>query len=166
MAIKALDALEAAFGKWAHFVWLHATEKVACFLSTPSKFNEREVQITIQAASLLMQQGYAPTDIMILSPYTAHQRLLQRALNLARRQTPNFSQIRVMTLDTLQGGEAEIIIATFAVDKQIGFLREDARVNVIFSRAKSLLCLVGNSEAIYDKQWERTLLYKLLRQIR
>jgi len=60
-------------------------------------------------------------------------------------------QIRVATVDNFQGEEADIIIASLvrSNDKgNIGFLKEEQRVNVLMSRARVGMFMVGNAETL------------------
>ncbi|MGH9884650.1 MAG: C-terminal helicase domain-containing protein, partial [bacterium] len=81
--------------------------------------------------------------LAVLSPYRGQVRLLRERLG--------YDDSVVRTVDGFQGGQAEIVLvslvrnnASDVPDKAIGFLRDPSRVNVMFSRARRLLVIVGN----------------------
>uniref|UniRef100_A0A7S0VPX4 AAA+ ATPase domain-containing protein n=1 Tax=Hemiselmis tepida TaxID=464990 RepID=A0A7S0VPX4_9CRYP len=75
--------------------------------------------------------------------------------------------VRVATIDNYQGEQADIVIATLVRSNdegQIGFLRENQRVNVLLSRARIGFILIGNSRTLLNcknprgrKLWETIL---------
>ncbi|KAF4989662.1 hypothetical protein FGRMN_8976 [Fusarium graminum] len=57
--------------------------------------------------------------------------------------------IRLATVDNFQGEEAKIIIVSLVrsnPQRRVGFLRTENRINVLLSRAKNGMYLIGNSE--------------------
>jgi serine/threonine protein kinase len=88
---------------------------------------------------------YAPkiAPLVVISPYRAQRKLLRERLHLDEEQ--------VHTVDSFQGGQAEIVLVSLVRNnpindsgRAIGFLREPSRVNVMFSRARRLLVVVGS----------------------
>lgn len=82
--------------------------------------------------------------LAVLSPYKTQVKLLRERLN--------YPDETVHTVDSFQGREAEVVLVSLArnnaaehTDKAIGFLREPSRVNVMFSRARRLLVIVGST---------------------
>ena len=62
--------------------------------------------------------------------------------------------IRIETVDSFQGQENEIIIASTVRTDHIGFARDKQRVNVAISRAKSFLIILGNYRCLSaDATW-------------
>lgn len=67
--------------------------------------------------------------------------------------TPVVSQtgIRVATIDNYQGEESDIVVASLVRSNSkgsVGFLREPERINVLLSRARNGLILIGNSTTL------------------
>ncbi|EWZ86614.1 hypothetical protein FOWG_10174 [Fusarium oxysporum f. sp. lycopersici MN25] len=57
--------------------------------------------------------------------------------------------IRLATVDNFQGEEAKVIIVSLVrsnAQRKVGFLRTENRINVLLSRAKNGMYLIGNSE--------------------
>ncbi len=83
--------------------------------------------------------------LMILSPYKAQVRLLSN--NRARV----LGEECVRTVDSVQGRQAEVVIVSLvrnnshtAMGRGLGFMRAPERANVMFSRARRLLVVVGS----------------------
>lgn len=67
--------------------------------------------------------------------------------------------VRVSTVDNFQGEEARIIIASLVRSNaagKIGFLYEPQRVNVLLSRARDALILVGNPHCLCGRKATRS----------
>lgn len=82
--------------------------------------------------------------LVILSPYLAQNRML-------RDQLPPDLRDRVFTVDSFQGREAEIVVVSLVRSNEevtshgrVGFMVSPERVNVMFSRARNLLVIVGS----------------------
>jgi superfamily I DNA and/or RNA helicase len=80
-------------------------------------------------------------DIVIVSPFNAHRRLIQERLG---------PLARVGTVDKFQGQEAPVAIYTMATSRPedaprgLGFLYSLNRLNVATSRARALAIVVGS----------------------
>jgi len=82
--------------------------------------------------------------ILVLSPY-------RKQLKLLKMRIKSLPEVAFQTVDAVQGREAEIVLASLVrnnsrehVTSAIGFLERPERVNVMFSRARRLLIIVGN----------------------
>jgi superfamily I DNA and/or RNA helicase len=56
--------------------------------------------------------------------------------------------LRIATVDNFQGEEAKVIIISLVrsnMDSKVGFLKTSNRINVLLSRAKHGMYLIGNS---------------------
>lgn len=83
-------------------------------------------------------------SIMVLSPYLAQLSLL------ARKNITGVRDKALASVDSFQGGESEVVLVSLvrfnsyeATSKGIGFLEDSERVNVMFSRARRLLLVIG-----------------------
>jgi hypothetical protein len=94
----------------------------------------------------------------ILSPYWGQVRALSEHVTTVDREV-------VRTVDSVQGREADVVIVSLARNNShsdpraaLGFLEEPERVNVMFSRARRLLVIVGalrHFERHGIDHWER-----------
>ena len=66
-----------------------------------------------------------------------------------RTKTVSLSErVRISTVDNFQGEESEVIIISLVRSKKVGFLNSANRINVLLSRAKHGMYLVGNEDVL------------------
>ena len=97
----------------------------------------------------LLQQGYSPSQITVLTPYSGQ-------LFQLKKFVPNEEGLRVCVVDNFQGEENEIILLSLVrsqemttkekrdIRRLIGFLAIDNRICVSLSRAKKGFFCIGN----------------------
>ena len=97
----------------------------------------------------LLQQGYLPSQITVLTPYSGQ-------LFQLKKFVPNEEGLRVCVVDNFQGEENEIILLSLVrsqdiaskekkdIRRSIGFLAIDNRICVSLSRAKKGFFCIGN----------------------
>ena len=136
--------------------------------SVSSKQNKFEVDLVLKIVRYLGQQGYGTEDIVVLTPYLGQLRLLQTVLSkdndpilndldshdLVRAgllppasANASKSKIRLATIDNYQGEESKIVVASLTRSNNsgdIGFMAFPQRLNVLLSRARDSLIMVGN----------------------
>jgi superfamily I DNA and/or RNA helicase len=106
-----------------------------------SFFNEGEVSIVRRLVTALQQNGV--DDIAVATLFVAQAQRL-------RARIPEVD-VRVATVDALQGAEAKVVIVSTvrtAPDGSTKFVESPERVNVLLTRAKNHLILVGNEHAL------------------
>ncbi|KAL4068441.1 P-loop containing nucleoside triphosphate hydrolase protein [Scleroderma yunnanense] len=137
--------------------------------SPSSKQNTFEVKMVLRMVRYLAQQGYGSDSIVILTPYLGQLSMLRDALknetdpilndldssDLSRAgllQDANSkkkkTRIRLATIDNYQGEESDIVVASLCrsnSSNSIGFMDSPERLNVLISRARNGLILIGNS---------------------
>ena len=138
------------------------------------KTNRYEVGMVRAIVRYLVQQGYKSTQLVVLTPYLGQLQELQKALSqdwqvlvdqmdlneLSEAGLDPFETadtkagggtVRVATIDNFQGEEADVIIISLVrcnCNKTIGFLSEDGRVNVLLSRARNALVMIGSRDTL------------------
>ncbi|KAE9396457.1 RdRP-domain-containing protein [Gymnopus androsaceus JB14] len=123
-----------------------------------SKSNEGQVALVKHIVDLLstlkinddrMSDKDLP-KITVLSPYTKQTKLLRSNL-----------RVPAFTVDSFQGREDEIIIMTTVrsnANGDLGFLEDERRLNVAWTRAKSALIVVGNKLTLANNGlWQRAI---------
>ncbi|KDU96376.1 hypothetical protein GLUCORHAEAF1_02615 [Komagataeibacter rhaeticus AF1] len=127
--------------------------------SRPRWHNPKEVRAVLNVIRCLRPRPGVKTlpTLAILSPYGAQVAELKQAVATARLSgdlsTEGFTPVRagldfVATTDSFQGGEADVVIISLVRNNPrvgpaaLGFLRDERRMNVLLSRAKSKLILV------------------------
>lgn len=125
--------------------------------------SESEVKAVIKILEDLRPNGDQRCEIQILSPYNHQLAAIRSAVEDARaegRLQHMFEEpFRLQdnkrmgaTVDEFQGSEADIVIVSLvrnnglAAHKSIGFLKEANRLNVLLSRARHKLIIVGSWE--------------------
>jgi serine/threonine protein kinase len=89
-------------------------------------------------------------ELLVVSPYAAQKRVIESELSIRDVASINW---RVLTADSVQGSEADIVIVATTRSnsrRSLGFLRQAQwrRINVALSRAKFGLMLVGDASFI------------------
>ncbi|KAJ5333870.1 uncharacterized protein N7506_007653 [Penicillium brevicompactum] len=144
--------------------------------SKQSKQNPFEAEVVLKIVKYLGQQGYGTDKLVILTPYLGQLSLLRDTLSkqndpvlndldsydlvqagLLSQASANHSkrQIKLSTIDNYQGEESEIVIASLTRSNtvgDIGFMAAPERLNVLLSRARNVLILVGNSETFVSSR--------------
>ena len=91
-------------------------------------------------------------NIAVITAYGAQKYALE---NMIKQRTYKNLSIEVDTVDAFQGSQKEIVIYSTVRSNsnpfKIGFLRSEARLNVAFSRAKSLLIIVGDQKFLNNR---------------
>jgi superfamily I DNA and/or RNA helicase len=91
--------------------------------------------------------------ITVLTPYT-------KQVSELKSRVPN--DVGVFTIDSFQGRESDIIIFSIVrcnVERDIGFVEDERRLNVMWTRAKLALIIVGDRPTLAEKSglWKRAL---------
>lgn len=127
----------------------------------------QQVSMVAAIVGYLLRQGLTESDIVVLTPYASQLLELNIALTasvnvvVSQRDVDESARsglavttgdashrgVRVATIDNFQGEEANVVVASLVrsnPQRAIGFLREPERVNVLLSRARDGLILVGD----------------------
>jgi hypothetical protein len=130
-------------------------------MGRPRWHNPAEIDSVIDVLRLVRaREGVAkPPTLAVLSPYTAQvdklKSRIESLLNSDLAHIKQFSPVRpntplVGTVDSFQGSEADLVIISLVRNNPgtgfgaLGFLRDQRRMNVALSRAKSQLIVVGS----------------------
>ncbi|KAM7215771.1 helicase required for RNAi-mediated heterochromatin assembly 1 [Rhypophila decipiens] len=142
-----------------------------------SKKNLFEAEMVLSCVKYLGQQGYSNSQIVVLAPYLGQIRVLQD-LFLANKQDPELSEmdnrellraglisqaaarvnqkpLRLSTVDNYQGEESEIVIVSLTRSNEagdIGFMYAPERLNVLITRARNCLILIGNMQTFLSSK--------------
>ncbi|XP_018790145.1 PREDICTED: putative helicase MOV-10 isoform X2 [Bactrocera latifrons] len=106
-----------------------------------SSFNQLEINAVVRT---IQQLRVKPSDIGVISPYKLQCTHIKRNL-----KEKNVQGVEVGTVELFQGREKPIIIASFVKSFcNLGFTADPQRLNVVLSRAQSLLILIGNPKTL------------------
>ncbi|KAG2036386.1 hypothetical protein BDR03DRAFT_992983 [Suillus americanus] len=141
--------------------------------SSGSKQNTYEVEMVWKIVRYLAQQGYGTERLVVLTPYLGQLSKLQDALKrdndpvlndldshdliraglMSSTEKTSKKRIRLATIDNYQGEESDIVIASLTRSNEsndIGFMNSPERLNVLISRARDGLILIGNSQTFIN----------------
>lgn len=122
-------------------------EKSQRVLGGTSSYNEGEIKLVRFYVDSLLKLGIGgrdvkPEDIGVVSPYKAQ-------LYMLRDELQHAGGVEIGTAEYYQGREKKIIIiSTVKSRDNVGFLKNEKRLNVCITRAKCLLILVGNADTL------------------
>ncbi|XP_066277875.1 uncharacterized protein [Branchiostoma lanceolatum] len=131
-----------------------------------SKFNDEEVQIVTNVTKQLLEGGdIREDDIGIVSPYKAQIEKIKEGLK---------RNIAVRSVDGFQGQERDVIIFSAVRANEggyVGFLSDPRRMNVLLTRARRGLIVVGAGETLEKgsddwKKWIQWIRENKLEQLR
>ncbi len=89
---------------------------------------------------------HRPVVVAVIAGYSAQSGYIQRMIEARKSTWPNL-RVEVNTVDAFQGREADICVYSVTRSNpqgKIGFLRNEARLNVALSRGKDWLFIVGD----------------------
>ncbi|KAJ2902248.1 stage V sporulation protein K [Zalerion maritima] len=133
-----------------------------------SKKNTYEAQMVLRCVRFLVQQGYKTDDIVVLTPYLGQLFVLKDLLSgehdpwlddidsyeliragLVSEAAGKLAKkrLRISTVDNYQGEECDIVIVSTTRSNEngdIGFMAAPERLNVLLSRARKGLIMIGN----------------------
>ncbi len=110
-----------------------------------SKANDGEVEIAAAHVEALLACGVRPAEIAVITPYNA------QVERLRRRLSESYPDLEIDTVDGFQGREKEAVVISLVrsnPDGEVGFLKDDRRLNVALTRARRHLAIVGDSATV------------------
>ncbi|MEJ6563114.1 MAG: AAA domain-containing protein [Euryarchaeota archaeon] len=146
---------------WDHpvaFVPVEGSEIVDDEGSSKSNLDEAAKVLSI-VSGLLSAGDLTPADIGVITPYRGQVSLLNDLFEQAggREEHGPFAGLEIKSVDGYQGREKEIIVfsAVRANDQgEVGFLRDQRRLNVAITRARRGLIVLGHPKTLrQDGTW-------------
>ncbi|MEM6734403.1 MAG: AAA domain-containing protein, partial [Myxococcota bacterium] len=111
-----------------------------------SLFNVGEIDLVAQHAARLVSGGLSPEAIGVITPYSAQAtRLREFGLDPA---------IEIDTVDAFQGREKDAILLSLVrsnASGEVGFLKDERRLNVALTRARRHLAVFGDSATLANQ---------------
>ncbi|XP_053684099.1 uncharacterized protein LOC128734108 isoform X2 [Sabethes cyaneus] len=102
-------------------------------------YNDEEIKFVLKLLSEIMKFCERHTSIAIITPYTRHKKEIEKDLRSRR-----ITQVSVLSIDSVQGQEYDVVIISLARSLGMGFLDSPQRLNVALTRARKCLILCGN----------------------
>ncbi|KAL7538765.1 hypothetical protein ACHAXR_008787, partial [Thalassiosira sp. AJA248-18] len=105
--------------------------------------NPTEVEIIVDIVGKVIGAGEIDAEnIAIITPYNKQVQLLRTELNNA-----SYNSVQIGTVDSFQGQETDVVVFSAVRSnllKELGFLRDERRLNVAITRARRGLIVVGD----------------------
>ncbi|KAI6197930.1 hypothetical protein M3Y94_01283800 [Aphelenchoides besseyi] len=110
--------------------------------------NKLEADIILKYTEIVIKNtDIQPQDIGIISPYRYQNRLICDQMR-QHRCASQFKKVTVDTVERFQGSERACILISTVRSNDLGFVKDDLRVNTSLTRAQHLLIVVGNEDAL------------------
>jgi regulator of nonsense transcripts 1 len=115
--------------------------------------NLLEAKIVSHIIHLLMAGGVTDSQIGVITPYRAQVQVLESMLRPHPSVLPG---MKIATVDSFQGGESDYIVMSCVRNGPgIGFVKDERRMNVLLTRARYGLVIVGSQNTLsrYSETW-------------
>ncbi|KAK9466890.1 P-loop containing nucleoside triphosphate hydrolase protein [Lipomyces arxii] len=121
-----------------------------------SKSNDLEAWLVMQQITMLVDQGIRLSDIGVISPYNAQVSTIAKRVEAYVEKSIKGvvgveDGIEVSSVDGFQGREKNAIIISLVRSNdvgEVGFLKDDRRLNVAMTRPRRYLCVIGDMETL------------------
>ncbi|KAF3918213.1 hypothetical protein ABW20_dc0107429 [Dactylellina cionopaga] len=146
------------------------SKRASTVLKKSSKINEFEANMVVSIIRYLGANGYSSDHIAVITPYLGqvglitkfirqksefdvilsqmdYHELVRAGLMEARDASGITKYVEVCTVDQFQGSDRDIIIVSMVrsnKERNIGFLKSPERANVMLSRARKCLIILGD----------------------
>ncbi|XP_064640121.1 NFX1-type zinc finger-containing protein 1-like [Lineus longissimus] len=139
------------------FINHHMKEKED--LDSRSHSNKHEAEYIARLCKHLLLQGYAPSQITVLTPYTGQLFALKDKSVMDKK---TFEGVKITVVDNYQGEENDIILLSLVRSNnegRLGFLKIQNRICVALSRAKKAMYVIGNFDMMMknSEDWSKTI---------
>jgi len=127
-----------------------------------SKFNPAQAEMVCRfVQDAFYQRELEVTEIGVVTPYVSQVRLLKRMIKNMIPEGTDPELLEVASVDNFQGREKDLIIFSSVRSNRsgtMGFLADWRRLNVMLTRARRGLLIVGNSHTLKsDEHWAKWL---------
>ena len=136
------------FNLSSNLVYIDLTDSESEIVGTGSVYNNKNCQFTLNLVEDILNANI-PGDIGILGCYQAQYRCYSSGLMKMSKVYPQvLGKVETDKIDRRQGSEFDIAIVDLTRSEGAGFMKDKKRLNVLFSRAKNGLYVVGNKKWI------------------
>eukprot|EP00435_Cladocopium_sp_Y103_P062192 s444_g23.t2 len=119
-----------------------------------SAYNTAEAEAVASVLENIINAGYPPDQIVVLTAYLAQKQELQRAIR-DRGLGRYLTSCHVDTIDGYQGMEQGLVLFSATRNNEsnaLGFLADNRRMNVMLTRAKQGLIVFGNQGTLQNSE--------------
>ena len=127
-----------------------------------SKTNDWEADYCAHLVLFYLFRGFEPKDITVITLYKGQMMLVREKLSFAYNRfkqkglfndfdpflNQSLRDVTIQCIDNFQGEENKVTIISITATKKIGFVKTINRILVTLSRARNVLCVVGNEKIL------------------
>lgn len=141
---------------WVNMPYVQTTMGMEVPERRPAWTNEAEAEVCLQAVALLEPRAGLRPKLAVLSPYRRQVALLKHLSTssgfegVLDKFSPSVDDGFFGTVDSFQGNEADVVVISLVrnngrtAEAALGFLADQRRMNVLLSRARWKLIVVGS----------------------
>lgn len=143
---------------WVDIPWVQEKRNLKQVEAFPRFTNELELRVGRRVLELSEPLSNPPPTLAVLSPYSRQVRALAEILEegtarspLSKFRLPPGHKVYCNTVDSFQGSEADFVVVSLvrnngygAVRAALGFLADERRMNVLLSRARYRMVIIGS----------------------
>jgi regulator of nonsense transcripts 1 len=127
-----------------------------------SKFNPGEAEIVNRVVQdVFYQRELEVEEVGVVTPYVAQVRVLKRMLKNIIPEGQDPELLEVASVDNFQGREKDLIVFSAVRSNRtgtVGFLADWRRLNVMLTRARRGIVIIGNARTLRsDEHWSKWL---------
>lgn len=158
LAAKIAEYNAVRFNKGTPIIFFEIAHARAEFTATKSQFNPMFCAFGVNLVTDILQQDFMKDEGMgsagrptvgVLMPYQAQYLGYTAAQDsMMLRKLEGLDQVTFDKIDRQQGNEWDIVIIDLTITRSVGFLKDIGRLNVLFSRARTALYIIGNRAAL------------------
>lgn len=137
---------------WLDTTYIKDNQEEAVNKSFRNKVESKLILKKLEEMNHIYKQKGIHSNVAIISGYSAQKELLINEINPENFKWSNI-KIQIDNIDAFQGSEADIVFYSLVrsnEENDIGFLKDERRLNVALSRGKKCLFIVGNKDNVCD----------------
>ena len=122
-----------------------------------NRLEVKVIQKELRKFNAIYKERNENVKVAVISGYSAQKQLLINEINPEGAIWTNLN-IQIDNIDAFQGSESDIVFYSIVRsndDNDIGFLKDERRLNVALSRGRNLLVIVGNKDRVLDYRTNR-----------
>lgn len=149
---------------WIDVPWVQTERNMKHGEQHPRFTNELELKISKRVVELTEPSAGSSPTLAVLSPYSRQVRALANVLaqgvpqsQLSKFCLPPGHKVYCNTVDSFQGSEADFVVISLvrnngfgAIRAALGFLADERRMNVLLSRARHRMVVIGSLDFLRE----------------
>ena len=145
------DGLVVRLSAYAFLDWRGEEETDPGGANDRSYFNRSEARVVVATVRAALRHARADSTVAVITPYASQKAEIWKRLSQGEDSiVGGDARVRCNTVDSYQGQEADIVVFSCVRTRDLGFLRDERRLNVALTRARESLLIVGSAELLRE----------------